>query len=529
MKKIYKLVALMLMLVMGVSVVGCQKSKPVVEEKKPTISTEATAEKPSTPEAPDTSEFVDLKLYFVGDKSNDRDKVMELINADLKEELNCTLSLEYISWGDFSTKYQLLFASNDDFDGIFAADWAFYGSQAQKNGFLEITEDLLAKYAPNVLANTPQEVWDQVKVNGKIYMVPQMVDEFNQRHFIVRGDLREKYGVPEIKTIQDLTPYLKAVYENEKDMTPFLMLPSDTYFMQSLTAQRYGWTQAGNVKVFTYPHFNITDPNNAEIFSLLDTPEYMQTLKTIREWNLAGYIPKSMLTNQLGMTDAVKNGKAAMAIHNPGTANNIFNDIRQNRPDWKVEVFDGTDGQKVLPYSAAGGGIGIHATTKHADRLLMVVDYLRYDKEANFLAQRGIKDTHWIAADASNENIVKAGPQNADYGDSFTWGPWRNSMYQVSPHPEDAIPGYTELIESLKSRTVSHPLLTFNFNDENVKNELAAVKGVIDQYGVPLEFGFVDPEEGLATYKEKLEAAGFNKIMDEMKTQAAAFVQEYNK
>ena len=70
----------------------------------------------------------------------------------------------------------------------------------------------------------------------------------------------------------------------------------------------------------------------------------------------------------------------------------------------------------------------------------------------------------------------------------------------------------------------------FNFDDSNVKNEMAAVGNVITQYGVPLDLGMVsDVEAGVKEYREKLSEAGFDKILEECKSQAAEFVKGYDK
>ena len=529
MRRIKKLSCILLVILMVVTfmLAGCQQ-KPAQGNETEQPKTEAVqpSAKAAEESGPDISEKVNLKLYFLGTKADDTDLVLGKINEKLAEKLNATMSTEYLGWGDWKTQYPLKFASGDDFDGIFAADWAFYGAQAQKNGFMEITEELLTKYAPTILKNTPKADWDQVRVNGKVYMIPQSNTEFNQRHYIIRGDLRKKYNVPEIKTIDDLGPYFDAILKNEKDIMPYTNIPTDHAGVLNVTQIQNEWYQLGNYQSFVYAMYNYADPNDTKVFSFIDTPQYIDHIKRMRDWNQKGYISKSLLSNKTGTADLFKNGKLAMIFHNYGTANSLYNDAKKNHPDWEVEIFDGTAGKKVLPYPSSGGGLGIHATSKHADRLLMVCDYLRYDKEINHLAQRGIQGKHWdIAPGQSNENITVPGPENAKYnGDSFAWGPWRNAMYQSQPSPENSVKGYYNIMESLASRKVNHPLQAFNFNDEKVKNEVAACKSVTEQYGIPLEYGFVDPEAGLATYKEKMKAAGIDKIMTEMQVQVDAYV-----
>ena len=116
---------------------------------------------------------VKLKMYLIGDKPKDFDAVYEKVNEKMKEKINATLEVNFIPWSDMTTKYQLLFQSGEDFDLIFTASgWGYYSQVATKNGFLELTDELLQEYAPEIYANEPADAWDQVKVDGKIYMVP---------------------------------------------------------------------------------------------------------------------------------------------------------------------------------------------------------------------------------------------------------------------------------------------------------------------------------------------------------------------
>ena len=41
----------------------------------------------------------------------------------------------------------------------------------------------------------PEAAWDQAKINGKVYMVPNYNIEYGYDVIGVRGDLMEKYGI----------------------------------------------------------------------------------------------------------------------------------------------------------------------------------------------------------------------------------------------------------------------------------------------------------------------------------------------
>lgn len=97
----------------------------------------------------DTSEPMELKMYLIGDRTPDFDEVYGKINEILEEKLNCTLSVDFLSWGEHDTKYSLLFSGGEDFDLIFtASSWGHYEQTVALGGFSELTEEDIQTYAP---------------------------------------------------------------------------------------------------------------------------------------------------------------------------------------------------------------------------------------------------------------------------------------------------------------------------------------------------------------------------------------------
>ena len=65
-----------------------------------------------------------------------------LINEILEEKLNCSLNVEFLSWGEHDTKYSLLFSSQEDFDLIFtASSWCHYEQTVSLGGFAPLSEE----------------------------------------------------------------------------------------------------------------------------------------------------------------------------------------------------------------------------------------------------------------------------------------------------------------------------------------------------------------------------------------------------
>ena len=67
---------------------------------------------------PDISEEVTLVMYLIGDRPADNDEVFAKINERLKAEINATIDVKFMSWGEYEQKYPLIFASGEDWDII---------------------------------------------------------------------------------------------------------------------------------------------------------------------------------------------------------------------------------------------------------------------------------------------------------------------------------------------------------------------------------------------------------------------------
>ncbi|MDR2746015.1 MAG: hypothetical protein LBB77_01085, partial [Treponema sp.] len=123
----------------------------------------------------DTSKEVQLVGYLLGaDEHIGLKKVIDTINTKMKNDINATLEIRFIGWGDMASKYPLILASGD-LDFIYTAAWAYYVQEAQKGAFLEITEDMVKTYMPRHYAALDPAAYKQVQVNingeKKMFMI----------------------------------------------------------------------------------------------------------------------------------------------------------------------------------------------------------------------------------------------------------------------------------------------------------------------------------------------------------------------
>lgn len=467
---------------------------------------------------------VKLKMYIVGDKPKDFDTVYGKVNEKMKEKINATLDVSFIPWSDMGTKYQLLFQSGEDFDLIFtAAGWGYYSQVATKNGFYEITDEMLQKYAPNTAKNEPKEAWKQAKINGKVYMVPSDREDYGTNVYGVRGDIMKKYGIDKITSYDDLEKYMAAA---AKEPGMKVIVNGGAQNLQwPYMMEKNGFTPVNGTPQPTIG-FKATD-TSGEVVSFVDTPEYKEYATKMKQFAQSGYWASDSISSKATRDDDFKAGKTALMVWNIGTVAKDTQVMNKANPTWDAQVVDLSKGTKKTVQPFINGGIAINAISKNPERALMAIDLLKYDKSINDLTWYGIEGTHW-QADGDKKYKSLEGSENFPAGNVCPWG-WYTTEYARKSVEEPAIVQQT--LDSWKTNdTAINPLASFTFDDSKVKNEMAAVGNVMTQYGAPIDLGMEDDiDAAIKEYKEKLTEAGFDKILEECKKQAKTYVEQYNK
>ena len=227
------------------------------------------------------------------------------------------------------------------------------------------------------------------------------------------------------------------------------------------------------------------------------------------------------------------NGRIAVMFDNAGTVNSSGQDLLKNGTGEYLELIDLSGDKQLLRYKASGGMLSIPSQSRHPELVLQIIDYLRNDKEMNYLVQRGIEgeDAQWYFAGEKNEdgtlneNVISFGARSSMYGGNWIcWSAFRNWDYQIIESEQNSIAGYQGAFFDMDSRSIDNIMQAFTFDATNYQNELAAIQSVYDKYGKPLNLGFVDPSTGLEKYIKLMEAAGLSTVIDAYLQQAAEYI-----
>lgn len=470
--------------------------------------------------AADMGTKVTLNFMSMGDPPPDLDFVTSKMNEKLMQDLNCELKFSFLTWTDWQNKYNLMLVSGEPIDAAYGASWLNYYAQAKKGAFLALDE-MLPKYTPALWAIVARDKWDGVRVNGKIYGVARWDWNFVQRGFQFREDLRMKYKLPAINSIDSMIAYLDAIKKNEPGMVG---LAEPNWLSELLIyTTKYQWVD-GHDPYGPTRGMLVADPNKpSELLSIFDLPEYKTMARKMKEWADKGYWAKDILSNPVDAGTGFLSGKVAATIQtNPDGPPKAAVTFAQDHPGWKVDLFLYPElNNSFQAASPAQDVTVILPRSKNPERALMVIEKFMTEKPYYMLHMYGVQGRNFNFA--PDGTIDKTGiPKEQQFVNIAIWS-WLNKYWQV--------PGkitwdkYQPLMERLTRIKKPNPFSGFAIDLTNVQAEAAAITQVYNQYAIPLQTGLVDNVD--TAYKQMMDrfkAAGFEKWKAEIQKQLQAWL-----
>ena len=343
----------------------------------------------------DTSEHVVITYMTTGDTPSGTkekyDEMMTKLNEILTEKVNAELDINFISWTDYLSNYNLTLARMDgtvDLVGT-ASDWLDAWPNAKNGAFLELSEDMLKKYAPKTWESVPAENWELCKYNGEIYLMPG--DNYAQwvnHGFTYRLDWAKEAGLANgVHSWEDLTTYFRYVKETYPDIIPW---DSDGTQYATMVG---GWISSHSDYVAidginSGAMWGGTKDDLYTVYSpyMTDTDSLVEFAKMMKEWDEIGVWQTDVLNNTAATNrDNYRVGKVAAEQHHTQTWTDLVsktpaNTIYQDDADAASGFFwFGEEAKNLTALSITHGAMAISAGSANPERALMVYDLLRND------------------------------------------------------------------------------------------------------------------------------------------------------
>lgn len=486
----------------------------------------------------DTSEHVVITYMTTGDTPSATkekyDEMMAKLNEILTEKVNAELDINFISWTDYLSNYNLTLARMDgtvDLVGT-ASDWLDAWPNAKNGAFLELSEEMLQKYAPQTWASVPAENWDLCKYNGEIYLMPEdNYAQWTNHGFAYRLDWAKEAGLANgVHSWEDMTTYFRYVKEAYPDIIPW---DSDGTQQGQLAG---GWIQSHSNYV-SIDGINAgamwggTKDDLYTVYSpyLTDTDSLVEFAKMMKEWDEIGVWQTDVLNNKAATNrDDFKVGKVAAEQHHTQTwtglasPNSPGNTIYQDDPDAEVGFFYfGEETKNVVALSITHGAMAVSAGSANPERALMVYDLIRNDPEIYKLFNYGIEGVSYeVTADGLRTTPEGYNSDTDNIGGTvnFWWG--RNDDIEIRDANLnwDAIDALYSEYDGIK---IEYPYGQFVANVDPIQSQIQNINEIHDRYMKQIAFGKYSgtAEDIVAEYQSALEAAGINDVTAELQAQ----------
>lgn len=526
-----RIVVLLLVACLMISLVACTSNSNGPPNESPNEPSQEATDAPSS--GIDTSEHVVITYLVTGNVPTDKTMtdVLPKLNEVLTEKVNAELNVQWIEWTDYLSNYNLTIASQDgniDLIGT-ATDWLDAWPNAQKGGFMELTEDMLSTYAPQTYAQVPAEDWDMCKLDGKIYLIPE--DNFAQwtnHGFMYRGDWAKEAGLTDgVHSWEDLGTYFQYIKDNKPDVIPWDAKPD----LSIVTQMSSGWLTSHTMNInieglSSELYFGESAQNKTKLSRyFIEGDELINFAKNQRAWSEAGYWKEDVLNNTSIDTRAeMEEGISGADQHHSMTyygSERVKMDEKQPGSDLGFFWF-GEETKNVVSLNITHGAMAIAAKSKNPERALMVYDLMRNDEEVYRLLNYGIEGEQYVLADDGVTFTRPEGYVQDTDGCAFNYWWGRNDSLELLS-PDTAVPQRDALLQAYNANSVPYQYGQVVFDRTPIDTELANITNIYNTYMPQIVFGKqADSAAYVAEFREQLTAAGYEQVLEEVERQLAA-------
>lgn len=471
--------------------------------------------------AADLSEHVTLSFYLYGSPGAANEDILGEINKKLTEDINTSVEVKYIDWGDINTKYPLLWASGEEFDMAYASiNTAVPFYTLAKQGSLYEISGLLDSCAPVLKEKIGDAGWAAASTTDGIYGVPSLGAAFNTYAFVYNKANCTAWGIDEVTDLASMEAYCDASVEHGiYPINGNAEVAMDFYRM--LEGMTGDWVPAPGIATNEMYLMCADYHNYQDVMHPAFTDEFEAFVVKLDEWSKKGYWPTDILSASTGDKEMYKNGQSSSYITHMADWTGNYTAIHGQLPDQDIAAwYFAEDHNKVLKSSPAQDLTVINVNSKYPERCLMAIEKFMTEESYYRLWQNGIEGRQYEIVDGYLEKPASFDEQ-VDGGGFSAWA-FSNNEYKIPLKVEH--PSRYEKLAEWSENHINDPYTGFSFDDANVKAELSAISNVNSTLGIQLMLGKTDDvHAALEQYREQLKSAGVDTVIEELKAQLQDF------
>ncbi len=473
-----------------------------------------------------TSKHEVVTMLVLGNKpSNGRcEAMLEKLNVILKEKVNAELKLTYVEWADWQTQYNVQLLSGDKSLDIIttATDWLYAWENTQKGAFMPLSEEMLKTYAPKTYEQvSSMDDWKYCKYQDQIYFIPEdHYTQYTNHGLFYRGDWAKESGIGngEIKKFEELGTYFKWIKDNKTDVIPwdvagknnsggllggYLNSKTENIVIPSVNVGNYEfWMGVSKDDPFT-----IMSP-------YMEGDVIYEAAELMKQWNEEGFWREDVLNYDGETREAMYAGTSGSDEHHSQT---FYSQIRPNMDRKQVGsdakmYWWGMENNNVSKPLKTHGAAAISANSLHPERALMVYDLLRNDEACYRLINYGIEGIDYVITSDGKLDHPEGWDKSKDSLDANFWCGRNDDLELQDVQWWD---GTKDMIENYNKFAYENPYTGLIIDKNSVEAEMSAMASVLSEYIPQLAFGkYEDPKAAIDEMREKLKAAGYDKVKE---------------
>ena len=474
----------------------------------------------------DLSEHVTLVFYLYGSAGVANESILAEINRKLTEDINTSIEVKYIDWGDIGTKYPLIWASGEEFDMAYASvNTAVPFYTLAKQGSLYDITSIIDQYATTLKERVPETSWAATSSDGNIYGVPTLGNGYNSTGFVYNKANCEKWGISEVTDLESMIAYLDAAVANGiYPINGNSDIAMDFYKM--LVDITGNWVTSPGIS--TEEMYLVTRDYNDinDVIHPAFTDEFAEFVTMLDEWDEKGYWPQDILSSTTGDKELYKNGKSASYLTHMGDWTGNYTGVHGNLADQDIDAwYFAEDNNKVMQSSPAQDITVVNADSKYPERCVLAIEKFLTDESYYDLWQYGIEGTQYVVKDGYLEK-PEGFDETVDAGGFSAWA-FSNTEFKIPLRTEH--PSRYVKLDEWNENHLNDPYTGFSFDSSVVSTELSAISNVNSTLGIQLMLGKTDDvKAAIEEYRSQLKKAGIDTVIEELKKQLSEFTPIVN-
>lgn len=436
-----------------------------------------------------------------GDRNEQFDEVEAEINKITLDRLGISLKFDFIKSEDYQNRVNAKIESGENIDLCFTGYLDSYQARVSDNRLMNLNE--LLEYTPKLKALIDEDIWEGIKINGKIYAVPNEQIYASSTAIVVSKPLADKYGfdVSTVKSADDIEPFLQILKKNEPDVYP-ARINWGTNGIKSYDSNEFEEMSYGGVTVK-----NIDGEIKVKLIT--EDESKIKAMQKLYEWNKKGYT-RSDIAVAVDSVEDLSVGKYGIwfETYKPGI-------------EYQRKLMTGNDVYAVQiskPYISSGSAqsamTGITSSSNHPIEAIKLLEIVNTEPEILNLLTYGIEGKNYVK---KSENVVE---RTEKVFSNATWVFGNQFIIYTDTNQDSDI---WEQTKKLNDTSEKSPLMGFIPDTSMFTNEITKCNEILSKYSV-IQKGTENPENYLNTLDSELREAGAETIKRELEKQINEFL-----